>query len=301
MKNRDIKLQELASRLVQREVYYCISSLMYGIGKIMWNCPGFQDAFGEYPDDMMELYQQDDWETPGDWFIMEHADFDDLEKIADNFGDWAALLEEHRVPNEIALPTHWVCDDCISPIVNGDLTGVPEDRLAAVEEGLEDFPGDAHPTGEADEFSRGKCDCCGTTLAGRRHAFSDGSDTSDDLDDRIKWAAENRDDGESLVKNMRLAVSGLVEDWEWVGQEFNLDADTHEVYEHWIVSDWLAARLKDEGHVVGEFAGLTVWGRQTTGQSISMDGVIQRIAGELWSEELEAVEGDGNENHQGTP
>lgn len=50
-----------------------------------------------------------------------------------------------------------------------------------------------------------------------------------------------------------------------------------EIYEHWIVSDWLAARLRDRGHTVGEMSGLTIWGRPTTGQAISMDGVIRDI------------------------
>lgn len=296
MKNHTRKLQELGDRLVHREVYYCVSSLMYGIAKIMWDCRGFEDAFGDGPDDLMPLYQQDDWETPGDWFVMEDADFDDLAKIANEYDDWDDLLEKLRVPREIALPTHWVCDDCLSPIVNGDLTGVPEDRLEAVEAGLEDFPGDAHPTGESEEFASYRCDCCGTTLAGGRHAFADGTDMETDAEARIDWAVKNRDDGIHLKREIRRAVADLVDEqdggWEWVGREFNLDPDTSEVYEHWIVSGWLAERLKEEGHVVGEFAGLTIWGRQTTGQSISMDHVIQKIAGDLWAEELNEVKED---------
>lgn len=52
---------------------------------------------------------------------------------------------------------------------------------------------------------------------------------------------------------------------------------TNEAYEHWIVSSWLSARLADHGEMVGEVMGLTIWGRCTTGQAISMDGVIREI------------------------
>lgn len=54
-----------------------------------------------------------------------------------------------------------------------------------------------------------------------------------------------------------------------------------EVYEHWIVSSWLAGKLREQGESVGELFGLTIWGRTTTGQAISMDSVIQQIAANM--------------------
>jgi hypothetical protein len=51
-----------------------------------------------------------------------------------------------------------------------------------------------------------------------------------------------------------------------------------EVFEHWAVTDWFADKLEAAGEKVDrDFAGLNVWGRTTTGQSIAMDGVIARI------------------------
>lgn len=48
-----------------------------------------------------------------------------------------------------------------------------------------------------------------------------------------------------------------------------------EVFEHWLVSDWLADKLKERGEMVlRDFMGLTIWGRTTTGQSVSIDEVI---------------------------
>jgi len=55
-----------------------------------------------------------------------------------------------------------------------------------------------------------------------------------------------------------------------------------EVFEHWIVSDWLADRLSEQGEKVDkDFAGLTVWARTTTGQGIANDSVIERICASL--------------------
>lgn len=55
-----------------------------------------------------------------------------------------------------------------------------------------------------------------------------------------------------------------------------------EVFEHWIVSDWLADELEKRGEkVVRDFAGMTIWARTTTGQAIYADAVMEAIATEL--------------------
>jgi len=62
------------------------------------------------------------------------------------------------------------------------------------------------------------------------------------------------------------------------------DIEPHEleIFEHWIVSDWLADKLEAKGENVDrEFAGLTVWARTTTGQAISIDAVIESIVDDL--------------------
>ena len=61
-----------------------------------------------------------------------------------------------------------------------------------------------------------------------------------------------------------------------------------EVFEHWIVSDWLADKLEERGEKVDrDFAGMTVWARTTTGQAIAMDYVIEQIAADLNKPDLE--------------
>ena len=54
-----------------------------------------------------------------------------------------------------------------------------------------------------------------------------------------------------------------------------------EVYEFWAVDNWFARKLKEQGEVVEEVLDFIVWGRCCTGQAISMDCVIFRIAAEM--------------------
>lgn len=76
-------------------------------------------------------------------------------------------------------------------------------------------------------------------------------------------------------------VEGEHEGWKTFCDEMNLDPERLEVYEHWIVTGWLAGKLTDKGHVVAEILGMTIWGRPTTGQAISMDSVMLEIANDL--------------------
>lgn len=57
------------------------------------------------------------------------------------------------------------------------------------------------------------------------------------------------------------------------------DTEPQEIYEWWIVSDWLASELEQKGEPIIEHENL--WGRTTTGQAILLDGVINSICEEL--------------------
>jgi hypothetical protein len=62
----------------------------------------------------------------------------------------------------------------------------------------------------------------------------------------------------------------------------HVDPYQRDVFEHWIVSDWLADKLAEKGEKVDkDFAGLTVWARTTTGQGIASDWVIEQIVADL--------------------
>lgn len=72
------------------------------------------------------------------------------------------------------------------------------------------------------------------------------------------------------------------------------DGEAHtalEAYEHWLVSNWLADKLIEKGEMVSkDIMGLTIWGRCTTGQSISADCVIEDIYDELRRQAIESGE-----------
>ena len=76
-------------------------------------------------------------------------------------------------------------------------------------------------------------------------------------------------------------------------REYDIDGDdyTPEVYEYWLVDGDMAYWLEKQGEVVANnfLDNLTVWGRCTTGQAISMDGVISNIVRELYSDEVDAL------------
>lgn len=71
-------------------------------------------------------------------------------------------------------------------------------------------------------------------------------------------------------------------DWQALCEEHDIEPYDREVYEHWIVSDWLAEKLAAKGEKVDtDFAGMTVWARTITGQGIAADSVIIKITEDL--------------------
>lgn len=57
----------------------------------------------------------------------------------------------------------------------------------------------------------------------------------------------------------------------------NFDEDT-DVLEWWLVTPYMAELLKENGEVIFADYDCYWWGRQTSGQSLLMDWVIQEIA-----------------------
>ena len=56
------------------------------------------------------------------------------------------------------------------------------------------------------------------------------------------------------------------------------NADPAEPLEWWAVSEWFANKLREHGECILDNDYGTWWGRTTSGQSVVLDGVIQRIA-----------------------
>lgn len=65
-----------------------------------------------------------------------------------------------------------------------------------------------------------------------------------------------------------------------------LESNPQEIFEWWIVTEYLYNHLKKHGDPVLEWGNNYYWGRGTTGQSIYLDWVISKIC-----EEMEILEG----------
>lgn len=105
---------------------------------------------------------------------------------------------------------------------------------------------------------------------------------ADDLHDFLTDRDVDFEDGTSIAELRELARVEVREqsgaDREYCDHA-RIDPERSEVFEHWIVSDWLARKLEAAGHPVArDFLGLTIWGRPTTGQAIRLDSVILQIA-----------------------
>lgn len=90
----------------------------------------------------------------------------------------------------------------------------------------------------------------------------------------VKWWNATNDDG-SRYCDKASSLRALCEDHA-------IEPYQREVFEHWIVSDWLADKLAKKGEKVDkDFSGLTVWARTTTGQGVASDSVIAQICADL--------------------
>ncbi len=63
----------------------------------------------------------------------------------------------------------------------------------------------------------------------------------------------------------------VIQNWRDDGQ------DMQEVFEWWVVSDWLVEKLKNAGEPILENDYGTWWGRTCTGQAILLDSIIENI------------------------
>ena len=108
------------------------------------------------------------------------------------------------------------------------------------------------------------------------------------------WVQETDDDGDSIFRDTETGEVCTVydaDDWSSLAHDYGIDPEYPEIFEYWIVTDWAADRLRERGEIVADdFRGLTVWGRQTTGQAIALDHVWLEIA-----REMEILPGQAND------
>ena len=77
---------------------------------------------------------------------------------------------------------------------------------------------------------------------------------------------------QSYVINELLRVNESL--WDTIANTEEYD----EVFEWWLVTPFMADMLKSNGEVILAAYDCYWWGRQTSGQGLSMDWVIQEIA-----------------------
>ena len=62
-----------------------------------------------------------------------------------------------------------------------------------------------------------------------------------------------------------------------IDEEYLYPFNGEEVLEWWLVTSWLADRLREQGEIIIDELGCHWWGRMSSGQSIYMDYVMQEI------------------------
>ena len=84
-----------------------------------------------------------------------------------------------------------------------------------------------------------------------------------------------------ILDNQNLVVEELMRHDENLLDSLQNFDDSSEVLEWWLVTPYMADMLKENGEVILAAYGCCWWGRQTSGQALYMDWVIQRIAEQM--------------------
>ena len=97
------------------------------------------------------------------------------------------------------------------------------------------------------------------------------------------WRGPTTDEyGATVFTDSSDGQTWCASNWQELCEDHNIEPYQNEAYEHWIVQPWLARKLEAKGEMVADdIHGLTVWGRCTSGQAISLDYVICKIYDEL--------------------
>ena len=84
-----------------------------------------------------------------------------------------------------------------------------------------------------------------------------------------------------ILDNQNLVVEELMRHDESLMDSLQNFDDSSEVLEWWLVTPYMADMLKENGEVILAAYDCCWWGRQTSGQALYMDWVIQRIAEQM--------------------
>jgi len=94
----------------------------------------------------------------------------------------------------------------------------------------------------------------------------------------------NQEALEASIKEIRAKVKAMIsnQSYQEISEHFNLEPDYNEALEFWVLNEgYFMNELQARGEIVFEFCNLRIWGRTTSGQAISIDGVIRRMVRDL--------------------
>jgi len=84
---------------------------------------------------------------------------------------------------------------------------------------------------------------------------------------------------EEIKENHKYDLKGLSEEEikEYVENVKDRGENIKDIYEYWIVSEWLYDKLKELNEPVLEWGNLNIWGRTCTGQAICLDYTMDEV------------------------
>ena len=89
-----------------------------------------------------------------------------------------------------------------------------------------------------------------------------------------------------LLANQTLLVNKMLQSGylSWNDPENDVQGNSREIFEWWLVKPTLAAKLLDENELVVTGYGNRWWGRTTTGAPVYQDEVIGEIAASFYTD-----------------
>ena len=88
-----------------------------------------------------------------------------------------------------------------------------------------------------------------------------------------------------ILDNQNLVIEELMKHDDSIWDSLQNFDENSEVLEWWLVTPYMADMLKNNGEVILAAYDCYWWGRQTSGQGLSMDWVIQKIAEDIRTDE----------------
>ncbi|RQT19417.1 hypothetical protein DF044_01780 [Burkholderia contaminans] len=242
-------LDERARQLVREEVHACVSMLISDLSKLVASAdPSVLREVSVDQDELFGICVQDDHKSA--------AEHEDYVLFENEYGEYVALQPEDDVKGNLTLENLEYFEHA------GKFYVLPEESVDEIK--------------ELDAPDQAKI----SEIIASAKSREDSGDT-----DGMFFEAETEHAVLTAYLNKHYAddwYNDEQEAWRAACETNNIDPDTCEAYEHWIVSGWLAGKLEERGEMVNrDICGLIVWGRCTTGQAICMDGVIKEIARDL--------------------